>query len=83
MTFDTEWEQEEIRQEMLKAGADPIGLSAFLNRLRSLYNINGSKLPELTVEEQRDFVRDPSGYMRNKADKPQLHAIWREIEARQ
>jgi SOS-response transcriptional repressor LexA len=55
---------------------------SFRNRVRSLYNIDGHKLPELTEEQQREFVRDPPRYFIN-TDKQQSDAIWREIEKRQ
>ena len=54
----------------------------FLNRLRSLYNIDGHLLPELTSEEQREFVRDPVRYL-IRTDATQAAAIWREVEKRQ
>lgn len=55
----------------------------FMDRLRSLYCIDGWQLPELTRDQQREFIRDPAGYLRNRADKAQSTAIWREIEKRQ
>jgi hypothetical protein len=52
----------------------------FSNRLRSLFNIDGDLLPELTPEEQIAFVRDPVRYFIKAND---TAAIWREIEKRQ
>lgn len=54
----------------------------FLNRLRSLHNIDGFLLPELSREQQSDFLRDPVRYFMG-ADKAQSDAIWREVEKRQ
>ena len=54
----------------------------FLNRLRSLHNIDGDLLPELSKDEQREFVRGPVVYFL-RADDAQAQAIWREIEKRQ
>jgi hypothetical protein len=56
--------------------------SEFLNRLRSLYNIDGYLLPELTFEQRREFLRDPARYFIN-TDRVQTEAIWREVEKRQ
>ena len=54
----------------------------FHNRIRSLFNIDGHLLPELTQEQQREFVSDPVRYF-IRTDKIQSDAIWREIEKRQ
>ncbi len=54
----------------------------FLNRVRSLFNIDGYQLPELTSDQQREFVRDPVRYF-IRTDKAQSDAIWREVEKRQ
>lgn len=54
----------------------------FLNRLRTLFNIDGYLLPELTAEQQAEFVRDPVRYL-IRTDKDQTLAIWREVERRQ
>lgn len=54
----------------------------FLNRVRSLFNIDGHLLPELTREQQGDFLRDPVRYF-IAADAAQSDAIWREVENRQ
>ena len=59
-----------------------INLSDFLNRVRSLYNIDGFKLPELTASQQSEFVRDPPRYFIN-TDFEQQRAIFREVEKRQ
>jgi hypothetical protein len=55
---------------------------SFINRIRSLSNIEGFQLPELTNDEQRRFVRDPLRYLLD-ADEAQSDAIMREIENRQ
>jgi hypothetical protein len=55
---------------------------AFLNRVRSLFNIDGYRLPELTEEQRGKFLRDPVRYFIG-ADDMQAAAIWREIEKRQ
>lgn len=55
---------------------------AFLNRLRSLFNIDGDLLPELSAEQQRAFVVDPVRYLM-RADDEQDDAIMREVEKRQ
>lgn len=54
----------------------------FTNMLRSLFNIDGYLLPELTSEQQREFIRDPVRYF-IRTDKPQQDAIWREVAKRQ
>lgn len=54
----------------------------FINRVRSLFNIDGYLLPELTKEQQLKFVGDPVRYFIG-ADEPQSDAIMREIERRQ
>jgi len=56
--------------------------AAFLNRLRSLFNIDGNLLPELSADNQIAFVRKPSEYLLN-TDRVESDAIWREIERRQ
>lgn len=56
---------------------------AFINRLRSLWNIDGYLLADaLTEEQQREFMRDPPRYLMG-ADRQQAEAIWREVEKRQ
>lgn len=62
--------------------ADKSHKPGFLNRLRSLWNIDGHLLPELTKEQQIEFVRDPIKYF-IRTDRTQSDAIWREIEKRQ
>jgi hypothetical protein len=57
-------------------------LPLFINRVRSLFNIDGDLLPELTPEQQLEFVRNPPRYFIN-TDMSQSRAIWREIEKRQ
>ena len=54
----------------------------FINRLRSLFNIDGYKLPELSWRQQHNFVCDPVRYF-IQADDEQQAAIWREVEKRQ
>jgi len=54
----------------------------FLNRLRSLHNIDGNQLPELNWGQQLDFVQSPVKYF-IQADDEQQAAIWREVEKRQ
>lgn len=54
----------------------------FLNQVRSLFNIDGFLLPELTKEQQQEFVRDPVRYFIG-TDDPQSDAIWREVSKRQ
>jgi hypothetical protein len=58
-------------------------MCAFLNRVRSLFNIDHYLLPELTERDWQEFRDDPPRYFMNKADLPQLRAIWREVEKRQ
>jgi hypothetical protein len=47
-----------------------------------LFNIDGYTLPELTREQQLEFLRDPVRYFLN-TDEAQSDAIMREIESRQ
>jgi hypothetical protein len=54
----------------------------FTNMVRSLFNIDGHLLPELTAEHQREFVRDPVRYFMG-TDKSQQDAIFREVMKRQ
>lgn len=54
----------------------------FTNMIRSLFNIDGYLLPELTDEQQREFVRDPVRYFIG-TDKTQSEAIFREVMKRQ
>lgn len=56
--------------------------AAFLNMLRSLFNIDGYMLPELTADQQSAFVRDPVRYLIS-TDKAQSDAILREVMKRQ
>lgn len=55
---------------------------SFINRVRSLFNIDAYLLPELAAEQQVEFIRDPVRYYIN-ADKAQADAIFREVEKRQ
>ena len=54
----------------------------FTNCLRSLFNIDGYQLPELTQEQQGQFIRDPVRYFIS-TDKAQQDAIFREVAKRQ
>lgn len=54
----------------------------FINRLRSLWNIDAWQLPELGAQQQKDFVFDPARYLM-RANDAHAAAIWREIERRQ
>ena len=71
-----------------KLGTEPVPnvlagpMHGFFNRLRSLSCIDGDLLPELTAEQQNQFVRDPVDYF-IRTDHQQREAIWREIEYRQ
>lgn len=55
----------------------------FINRVRSLYNINRYLLPELNEDQWKQFRDDPARYFINRADKIQVEAIMREVEKRQ
>jgi hypothetical protein len=55
---------------------------AFINRIQSLFNIDSYLLPELSTQQQLEFVRDPVRYFL-KAGEDHSDAIMREIEARQ
>jgi hypothetical protein len=68
--------------DALKAAASSQALLSLKNRLRSLYNIDGWLLPELTTEQQLEFIANPPRYLIN-TDVPQSKAIWREVEKRQ
>lgn len=59
-----------------------IDQSTFTNMLRSLFNIDGCDLPELTWGEQIDFVQNPVKYF-IRADDEQQGFIWREVMKRQ
>lgn len=54
----------------------------FLNRLRSLFNIDRHMLPELSEDEWRQYRGSPVNYLMRASD-AQTDAIWREIERRQ
>jgi hypothetical protein len=54
----------------------------FINRLKTLWDIDGDLLPELTAEEQYDFMTDPIRYLIHAND-AQAEAIMREVEKRQ
>ena len=57
-------------------------LHQFLNRLKSLYNIDGYLLPELNYFDWVKFRDHPSAFFIN-ADDGKRAAIWREVEKRQ
>lgn len=61
-------------------------LSQFLNRVRSLYNIDlyqiRVELPDMTDAQWDAFMRDPPRYL-IMADTPTAEAIWRCVERRQ
>jgi hypothetical protein len=63
-------------------GVNQVEKRAFINRIRSLYNIDGDQLPELAVEQQSKFLADPVRFLLNAND-AQSDAIMREIEGRQ
>jgi hypothetical protein len=54
----------------------------FLNRVRSLFNIDGWQLPELSPAQQAKFMADPVNYFM-RCESAHADAIWREIERRQ
>ena len=55
----------------------------FLNRVRSLWSIDGYLLRDALTEEQRhEFMRDPVRYFAH-TDRKQAEAIWREVQKRQ
>ena len=62
---------------------DDTFMSAFLNRVRSLFNIDHHLLPELSEKDWLEFRDDPPRYFINDADLKQARAIWREVERRQ
>ncbi len=55
--------------------------AAFINSVRSLFNIDGYLLPELSLAEQRRFLDDPVQYLLNAND-AQADAIMREVASR-
>jgi len=63
-------------------GVNRMEKRAFINQIRSLYNIDGDLLPELTREQQSKFLADPVRYFLD-ANEAQTDAIMREIEVRQ
>lgn len=64
------------------SGAAELDRHRFLNRVRSLFNIDGHLLPELTPAQQAAFMADPVRYFM-RCERVQADAIWREIERRQ
>ena len=65
------------------AGAPVLTHHGFINRVRSLYNIDHHLLPELSDQDWKEFRDNPPRYYINSADCIQADAIWREIERRQ
>ena len=63
-------------------GVDQMEKRTFINRIRSLYSIDGDLLPELTREQQSTFLANPVRFLL-KANEAQSDAIMREVEARQ
>lgn len=62
--------------------ADDLVLSLFINRIKSLWNIDRHLLPELSDEQWVEFRDDAVRYF-TRTDWVQQQAIWREIERRQ
>jgi hypothetical protein len=54
----------------------------FMNRLRSLYNIDAHQLPDLEEADWSAFARDPARYFIRCSDTTAAD-IWREVEKRQ
>lgn len=54
----------------------------FIDRVRSLYNIDRYLLPELTDDQWDEFRLDPPHYL-IRTDKVQADAILREVDRRQ
>lgn len=54
----------------------------FLNRLKSLFNIDADQVPELTREQWYAFRDDPVRFLLRASD-AQAASIWREVEKRQ
>lgn len=79
---------ETSERNLMTAAADEIerlrapDQHSFLNMLRSLHNIDGYQLPELTWGQQIDFVQNPVKHF-IQADDEQQAAIWREVMKRQ
>jgi hypothetical protein len=73
-----------LTQEHVAAiwGVNRMEKRAFINRIRSLYNIDGDLLPELTREQQSRFLANPVRFFL-EANEAQSDAIMREIDARQ
>ena len=63
--------------------ADANTFAGFINRVRSLYNIDHHLLPELSDGDWKEFRDNPPRYFINRADRVQAEAIWREVEKRQ
>ena len=55
----------------------------FINRMRSMYNIDAYLLPELDEYQRRIFLDDPLQFFMNDGNEPYRAAIWREVEKRQ
>lgn len=54
----------------------------FINRVRSLYNIDHDQIPELNQSQWSEFQANPPRYL-IRTDKTQAEAIIREMEKRQ
>lgn len=54
----------------------------FINRVRSLFNIDGFLLPELDKDDHLEFMRDPVRFFIRTED-AKADAIFREVERRQ
>lgn len=54
----------------------------FSNQIKSLFNIDGYQLPELSDDHKSQFLRDPVHYFM-RAEEVQQEAIYREVMKRQ
>lgn len=57
-------------------------LPGFINRIKSLWNIDRHRVPELSDEQWVEF-RDNAVKYFTRTDDAQQRAIWREVERRQ
>lgn len=55
----------------------------FINRMRSMFNIDAYQLPELDESQLRVFLDDPLQFFMNDGNEDVRGAIWREVEKRQ
>lgn len=77
-----QWVKREDGYWVLRIAAPADARALFLNRLRSLFNIDGFLLPELNKYDWTAFRADPPKFfMRCESDK--ADAIWREVDKRQ